>query len=231
MKYELAVDNFKGPLEKLLELIEGKKMEVTRLSLAAVTADFIAYMHTVEKMHPRMLADFVSIAAKLILIKSHALLPVIELDEEDEEDIADLEERLKLYQKFKDAEKHIEAMWGKQVLAKRSFMAASMRGFHLSEKIVPGDLERSLKRVLCEIEAVFPKYQQKEVYMVSLEEKIKELLFRIDRTPQTHFNSVTEGCNKSEVIVLFLALLHVVRTNPIVGVQDALFGEIVIKKI
>ena len=101
--YELKLEQFSGPIEKLLELIEEKKMEITDLNLAEVTADFLNYLKKIEMVEPRMLADFVAIAAALLLIKSKALLPDLKLSNEDEQNIKDLEGRLRRYAEFKPA--------------------------------------------------------------------------------------------------------------------------------
>src|SRR5262245_24863161 len=102
--YEVRLEQYSGPLDKLLELIEEKKLEPTQVSLAAVTADFISYVEKLEQekdVDPGVLADFVVVAARLLVIKSKVLLPGLELTEEEKVDIADLENRLKIYQEFK----------------------------------------------------------------------------------------------------------------------------------
>ena len=62
----MGTDDFRGPLDKLLQLIEEKELEITRLNLAEVTADFILYLRKLEdKVHRRELADFVVVAARM----------------------------------------------------------------------------------------------------------------------------------------------------------------------
>jgi len=123
MSFEVRLEQFNGPLHKLLELIEEKKLEVTQVSLAAVTADFIGYVEKLEKACPpdfeqtksglagrsgkvgrgvdaSILADFIVVAARLLLIKSKVLLPDLTLTQEEQIDIVDLENRLKVYQQF-----------------------------------------------------------------------------------------------------------------------------------
>src|SRR3989338_9156814 len=99
--YEFKTEKFQGPLEKLLELIEDKKLEITEISLAEVTNDFLQYLKTLTdadnmqtnaegnaeqsgnlavnqieiRENLRLLADFIAIASRLILIKSKSLLP------------------------------------------------------------------------------------------------------------------------------------------------------------
>jgi len=100
--YQVQLDKFSGPLEKLLELIEERQMDITLVNLAQVTGDFLEYLKNLDEnsKHPSVLADFVVVASQLLLIKSKAILPSLELTEEEEGDIKDLEARLKIYQEF-----------------------------------------------------------------------------------------------------------------------------------
>ena len=99
MLYELKLETYQGPLDKLLELVEGKKLEITKISLADVTADFLNFLKKLESegANHSLIADFLVVASKLILIKSKVLLPALTLSEEEESDIHDLEARLKIY--------------------------------------------------------------------------------------------------------------------------------------
>jgi len=119
--YQLATEKFSGPIEKLLELIEGKKLEITDLSLAEITADFLSYLQNLQTRintdkntdlngydGTRLIADFVVVASQLLLIKSKSLLPDLKLTGEEEEGIKDLEGRLEFYRNFKPAIAHIK---------------------------------------------------------------------------------------------------------------------------
>ena len=228
--YELQTTDFRGPLVKLLELIEEKELEITRLNLAEVTADFIAYLERLEhKVHHRELADFVVVAAKLILIKSHALLPNLELSEEEEKDMAELEARLKLYKELRLAERSIDELWGKYVSYGRPFLLNVPQGFYLTQKVQPKELYEHIK-LLAEGLVDLQKMEEGEVKMVSLEEKIKELFTWINGRVKTSFGDLSEGKEKSEVVVLFLALLHLFKDFDVSIEQDELFAEIKIIK-
>ena len=89
MRYEVKQDKFSGPLEKLLELIEAKELEITLINLAQVTGDFLEYLKALDEKskHPSVLADFIVVASRLLLIKSKAILPSLALTEEEETDI------------------------------------------------------------------------------------------------------------------------------------------------
>jgi segregation and condensation protein A len=225
--YELEIGEFRGPLDKLLELIDEKKLEITRLNLAQVTADFIEYLRTLEEVEHRELADFVVIAAKLVLLKSHALLPDIELSEEEEKDIADLEKRLKLYKEFRQVEKNILELWGKHRTVARPFFATVPHGFYLTEEISPKKLHWHLGQLVQATEELV-HLETKRTEIINLEDKITELLQRVKSLIQTNFAKLKGQGGKSETVVLFLALLYLLRDNKINIAQENIFGDITI---
>src|SRR3989338_3373250 len=90
----VKVEQFEGPLTLLLELIDDQKLDITQVSLATVADQYLAYIHAQPKWDPDELADFLVVAAKLLLIKSKVLLPNLDLGEE--EDTLALEQQLKM---------------------------------------------------------------------------------------------------------------------------------------
>ncbi len=229
-KYELNFDTFKGPLEKLLELIEEKKLEITELSLADVTGDFLSYIENLKEVSPRVLSDFIQVASRLILIKSRAILPQLELTEEEEEDIVDIQERLRLYKDFRNAEENLRKMWGGRASFAREYLVGFSEGFYLSEPLTLDDLQRVIQKLYEESIVLIPKTKSIEVKFVSLEEKIGELIFRVEKTLEAKFGDVVRGKDQSEIIVLFLALLHLLKEKVIDIKQEEIFSEIHIFK-
>ena len=229
--YELSIGEFRGPLDKLLQLIEEKELEITRLNIAEVTSDFLGYLERLERrIEHKELADFVVVAARLILIKSHALLPHIELSEEEEKDIAELEERLRFYQEFKNAELGLQELWGQYVSYGRPFLNSLQPGFYLSQKVTPGELHGLMKDLSVSLQEI-QRLDEEEVQMVSMEEKIKEMLVRVGEIVKTSFSSLSKDRGRSEVVVMFLALLHLLKDSKIEVVQESMFAEIDIVKV
>ena len=224
--YQLKIAEFEGPLAKLLELIESKKLPINRLNMSLVTGDFLQYLQTLEKADSRTIADFISVAAKLILIKSHALLPQMELGEEEEKEIVDLETRLKLYKEIKTLEPHIKTVWMKEVSYTRDYLAGVQPGFYLSQEIKGEDLLESIAKLARDLALFFPQQESTKVKLVNLEEKIRELILRVDKVFKTSFNEVTRDKNRSEIIVLFLALLHLLKDNLVNINQQDKFSDI-----
>src|SRR5687767_9982366 len=89
----LRLPAFEGPLDLLLHLIEREDLDVTLVSLLAVTEQYLARLRSAESMNVGALADFVAMGARLLLLKSRALLPREHQPEDDaaEEDAADPE--------------------------------------------------------------------------------------------------------------------------------------------
>ena len=100
--YQVRTDKFEGPMELLLELIQKEKLEITELSLSKVANEYLEYIKSNQNINLENLADFLSVASRLILIKSRALLPMLKFSEEEEEEIQDLAKQLEEYKKFKE---------------------------------------------------------------------------------------------------------------------------------
>ena len=230
--YEYTTEKFSGPIEKLLELIEGKKLEITDLSLAEITADFLEYVKKIEAVEPRLLADFVAVAASLLLIKSKSLLPDLKLTTDEEESIKDLEGRLDFYRNFKPAMAHIKRLaQEKNIQISRPLFFCRPEVFYPSPEIKIENLMKSAEKVL-EALREMPEEQKIERSLITLEEKIEEIVTRlkVEMEKATSFGSLLKDKPRSEVVVLFLALLHLLAGQKISVQQGEGFSDIMIEK-
>ena len=108
----IKLEQFEGPLDLLLQLIEHEKLDVTRVSLSMVTDQYFESLsHLQSNLRIDELADFLVIASKLLLIKSHCLIPTP--NQEDEQEIEELEKRLRLYREFVRAGAAINQLWNR----------------------------------------------------------------------------------------------------------------------
>lgn len=231
--YEVKLDQFSGPLEKLLELIEERQLEVTQISLAAVTEDFINYLKSLaeHEKHPSVLADFVVVAARLLLIKSKAILPNLELTEEETTDIRDLELRLKIYQEYKNAAIDLNKLWNKNRQSfSRQFLMNLPPVFYPPENLKAGGLERAMKGILSMLKDLIPEKQTVKRIIITIEEKVKELLGRLQEQAEQSFHALSGNRPKVEIIVLFLAILHLLRDRLIKTEQTGQFSDIIVRK-
>lgn len=231
MSYEVKLTKFQGPLEKLLELIEEKKLQISEISLAVVTADFLKYLEE-SKPDYGVLADFISIASKLILVKSKSLLPGMELTDEEEGDIKDLTHRLELYKEFKVARGHFEVLWrSKEISHSRTYMGTldSFTVFYPGSRVTQENLLMSANRIFESLEKISKETETIKDKIVSLEEKIKEVISRVKDLGETSLNKLSETKNKSEIVVIFLAILHLAREQLVHLEQEGHFSDIMIK--
>lgn len=241
MSYELKLEKFTGPLEKLLELIEERKLEISEVSMAQVTDDFLKYLKTLtdEHMDLRMIADFIVTASRLVLIKSKYLLPDLTLTGEEEVEIKDLERRLKLYQELRPAMKVLAKLWSAngQEFSRPYFLA---RGFApdagSSGIFYPGtelditNIAGALQNVFESLQAFTMETETIREKIVSLEEKMAEIIKRFEAEVETNFTNLSSTKSRGEIIVIFLAILHLAREQLVRLEQSERFSDIIIRK-
>jgi segregation and condensation protein A len=231
MNYQVKLKQFEGPLDLLLSLIEKKELDITRLSLASVTDQYLEFIQTRENITLESLADFLSVASKLILIKSKEMLPFLKLSEEEEEEILDLEWQLAEYRKFKDISKKIFQMLEDK---KESFSRESFSGmqsfFFPPENISVGDFRSAYLDVINSI-PVKEKLEEEMIgEVITLEEKIDHLQKFLRAKIETSFSElVANAPDKVDVIVSFLAMLEMVKQRIIHVEQGELFSDIRMK--
>ena len=105
MSFAVKLQQFEGPLDLLLELIESEKLDISTLSLATVTDGYLAHLHGDTQIPPEELADFLVVATRLLFLKSRLLLPFLNIGEE--EDAGDLESQLRIYKEYLDIQKEL----------------------------------------------------------------------------------------------------------------------------
>jgi segregation and condensation protein A len=229
--FAIETEVYLGPLDLLIDLIERRKLLVNDISLVSVTDDYMRYVAALEQNPLRDMAEFIVLAATLLLIKSRSLLPVLELTETEEENIENLEERLRHYQIYRSAGKLIESLFGKQVSFERRYVP-DREPIFMPDKFTTVDaLERAIGDVLANLpkKPEKPKVQVRKV--VSLEEMVERLRERFERQFSFTFRELTSGGGeRTTVIVGFLAVLEMVKQGSILVKQGARCEEIQIER-
>ncbi|MEK9180402.1 MAG: segregation/condensation protein A [Patescibacteria group bacterium] len=267
--YELKLENFSGPLEKLLELIEEKKLDVKEVSLAQVTDDFLRYLRTLTARtktdisdrlrsplssdrsadHLRLVADFIAIASRLILIKSKFLLPDLTLTGEEEASIKDLERRLQLYAEIRPIMKNVQKLWsGKKTSFGRPYFlelgsstlltTGGQRIFYPGENLELEALVRELGEIFENIQNYVLETGTIKEKIITIEEKISEIMERLKVERETKFDDLAsmktgqrfDEAHRREIIAIFLAILHLAREQLIFLEQAERFSDILIWK-
>jgi len=228
MAYNIKTDKFEGPMDLLLELIEKEELNITELSLAHVADQYLEHIKINADIGLENLAEFLSVAAKLILIKSRALLPLLEFTEEEEAEIKDLAKQLEEYKKFKEASVNLGKMAETGLISySRSGFAGVQALFYPPEDINVYDFRKHFQFILGEI-PIMEKLEEEIVReVVTLEEKINDLQNTLRQKVETSFSELTAGAtDKIDVILSFLAMLEMVKQRIIDVDQQELFQEI-----
>jgi segregation and condensation protein A len=231
MAYAVKLKQFEGPLELLLDLIEREKLSITELSLAHVADQYLEFLKNNREIQLDNLADFLSVASKLILIKSRALLPLLEFTDEEEQEITDLTRQLEEYQKFKIASQKLGKLadLGRLCYSREGYIGVQPV-FYPPENINVFDLKKYFQLVLNEIPII--EKLEKEIVneVITLEEKINDMKKMIAEKIEISFAEIAaKAKEKVEVIISFLALLEMVKQRIIEVDQRELFQDIRLK--
>ncbi|MCK4539969.1 segregation/condensation protein A [Candidatus Parcubacteria bacterium] len=231
----IKLEKFEGPLSLLLRLIEKEKMDVTQVSLANAADQYVSYIRESKNIIPEEMADFLVVAARLLLIKSKALLPY--LYPEEEEDIQDFEDQLKMYREFLNATQRLEKILRKKKFMfarefNREFVLNQTNSFSPPKNTKAKDIKNAFSDLLFRSRPA--KKLEEEILdrRINIEDKIISIQNSLLNRVNMSFNKVIAGAkNKTEIVVSFLAVLELMRQREVILKQNGLFTEILIEKI
>ncbi len=228
MPFTVKTHTFEGPLDLLLDLIEKRKLFISDISLAKVTDDFIAHVRQFQEMPMGESAHFILIASTLLLIKSKSLLPELALTEDEKGDIQDLETRLKIFKRIKEASRHVSVLFGVDMIFPQSHARPVTPVFTPDPVFTLEKALFSLKDLINRLpkKENLPKHVVQKV--VSLEEMISNLTTRITSSLKMSFKQFTaeHKGEKVGIIVSFLAMLELVKEGIVHVSQEKEFDDI-----
>jgi segregation and condensation protein A len=229
---QIKTEQFEGPLDLLLTLIEDQKLDVSTLALASVTEQFLGFVKNLQEKNPTNLADFLVIAAKLLVIKSKSLLPTLDLGEDDEEAAFDLTKQLLIYKKYKEAGRYLRKLdYRRQQSWTRDGEFLERITFMPGVGVNIRTLTDRLKNLATELSEIIKLPQEVMREVVSISEKIAHIQDLISSKLQTTLSTlIKDAKSKTEVIVTFLALLELTKQRIVTLDQDIHFADIIIKK-
>ncbi|MEJ2559426.1 MAG: segregation/condensation protein A [Anaerolineae bacterium] len=232
-RYQVHLPMFEGPLGLLLHLIEREELDITKVALAQVTDQYLAYLAVLKEVEVEFLTDFLVVAAKLLFIKSQALLPrpPPSLIDEEEEDIGDqLARQLRAYKQFKTV---AQALRQQEADGLRSFIRLAPAP-KLEPKLSLGevtldDLVAAVRQALAVRPADPAVSEVVSPVTVTIGEQMALIRDELTHQRQISFQRLLrQVTTRVEVIVTFLAVLELIKQYEIEVRQDILFGEIVI---
>ncbi|MEK7567959.1 MAG: segregation/condensation protein A [Patescibacteria group bacterium] len=229
----IKLDQFEGPLDLLLNLIEDRKLHINDISLSKVTDDFLSHVKGIEEYKPAKMAHFILIASTLLLIKSKSLLPTLSLTTDEQDDIKDLEYRLKMLQRIRDLSLNVKKNFGKNIIFQKSENRYFQPVFSPEPEINKKSLLESIKNVInsIQIKELIPQAIVKKV--ISIEEMISRLVDRVQTSLKTSFRDFTKNQSGDDerinIIVGFLAMLELVKQGAVTVAQQEHFADIEIE--
>src|SRR3989344_48379 len=229
--YHTKQEIFEGPLDLLLDLIEREKLPINEISLAKVTDDFLAHIRGLEIINQETLADFLVVAAELMLIKSRSLLPQLELSSEEEESADDLARRLAEYQRLKELAKLLGGLDRRQmhIYSRAAYMGLPII-FHPPPRLVMPDMVSAFQAIIASLPQPQILAEEKIRKVISLEEKIRDIQNRLSQHLTQAFSALVHGSKeKIEVVISFLAILELAKQKLVTLDQEGLFKDIVVQ--
>lgn len=231
-KYKVNIDKFEGPLDLLLQLIEKEKLDITDVSLKKVTDQFLVYIKELEEIDAENLADFLILASQLILIKSKALLPGIEIEDDEEVSAEDLALRLKEYKRFKEQSEKINEIYkNNKISFEQEFCLQKNDIFTPGKNLKVGSLQNAMKTIVLSINQFKDLAKKSVKQTISIKERIVDLQRMVSKQAKLKFkNILKQSNNRMEAVVSFLALLELIKQQAVNVNQSEIFGEILLNR-
>lgn len=237
MKYNVQLKIYEGPLDLLYDMISKQKIDIKDISIIDITKQYINYITALEKMDLEIASEFITMASKLLEIKSRYLLYKQKDNNEVEDPRLELMEKLEEYKKFKLASQDL----------KDNITYVDDLYYRKKEEIIIDDSMNiddisidAIKNILpyiLKVKSEDNKPQKDEKLekivrgrIVPVEEKIAYIREIISRDNEVSFIKVIENVDKDEVIATFLSVLELIKSREIVVYQDLFFDDILIKK-
>lgn len=237
MKYNVQLKVYEGPLDLLYDMISKQKIDIKDISIIDITKQYINYITALEKMDLEVASEFITMASKLLEIKSRYLLYKQKDNNEVEDPRLELMEKLEEYKKFKLASQDL----------KDNITYVDDLYYRKKEEIVIDDnmdlddisidAIKNILPYILKVKSEEHKPQKDEKLekivrgrIVPVEEKIAYIREIISKDNEVSFIKVIENVDKDEVIATFLSVLELIKSREIVVYQNLFFDDILIKK-
>jgi len=222
--YEIETELYSGPLDLLLDLIQKSELDITKIALAQVTDQFLVYVRENENADPGYISEFMVIASKLVQIKSEAMLPRSPVRQPEEEDLGEsLARQLRIYREIKNTTAWLNDRLDQNLRCHLHVpvnVQLDLTGIDLTDLIVALERLASQESPLLEGSSIrIPK--------MTLKKKVQEIVGILKNSGTASFlGLIGEDSDRIQIIVVFLAILELVKQDMIDTEQPDLFGDI-----
>lgn len=225
--FNVQTQQFEGPLDLLLTLIQDHKLYINEISLAQVTDAYISHLERYTEHPVAETAQFVYIASTLLLIKSRSLIPNMQITEEEAVDIADLENRLKMYRIIRTTARLIGKKWNTAPLLPSQYRPVIPIHF-TPGGITLTQIHNAARHLISGFPAQTFRPEVQVATTLTIEEVVVKLHARIRKTTSLLFSEIKKGGSKPDIIVHFLALLELIKGGVVAAEQSNTFDDIVV---
>lgn len=237
MKYNIQLQVYEGPLDLLYNLISKQKIDIKDISIIEITNQYMNYLSMLEKMDLEITSEFITMASKLLEIKSKYLLYKQKDNDEVEDPRLELMEKLEEYKKFKLATDDIK----ENVNYINEIFYRKKEEIVIDDKVDLSDISidaiKSILPLILRVKSIKEEEVNDEKLdkivkgrIISVEEKINYIRNIINKENEVRFTKVIDSCEKDEIIATFLSILELIKVNEIIVDQNIFFDDILIRK-
>jgi len=234
--YQVKLDTFEGPLDLLLHLINQYEIDIYDIPVATITEQYMHYIHTMQRLELNVASEYLVMAATLLVIKSQMLLPKQEVTEEfdtyTEDPREELMQRLIEYRKYKEVAEQLKE---KENHATHTFTRPPLELEHDQPQVSPvvkGNI--SIYDMLAALDKVFERKKWNEPTEtrikraeISIEHRMQEVLQLIKGVKSgISFDELFMYNTRSHIVVTFMALLELMKSNEIYCKQEKHFDAL-----
>lgn len=242
---QIKLEEFEGPLDLLLKLIDKNKIDIYDIPISKLTDDYLYYIKHSNTIDMEETSHFIVMATTLLEIKSKLLLPK-EKDEQTDEEIDPREELVKKLIEYKKYKMIAEKLYNMEVFADKVIFKNADKNVidnikikieptvdEMLEGITLKDLynvfEEVLKRKELKTDKIRSSFKSVTKALYNINDKINYIKDLIILNSKISFNKIfEESSSKEEVVVTFLAVLELIKTKDIKVIQQDIFDEIII---
>ena len=232
---EFRIHDFEGPLDLLLHLIKKSKMDIMDIEIESITQQYVDFLNNQEKLNLEVSSEYLVLAAELLEIKSHMLIPNNKDDSLAEENVEDPKERLisRLleYQAYKDITKvlHEKENFRKDIYTKTP---------ENIQNYVEETKEINCNATLDDLIQAFQKYYQRKadskplntkvtIKEITVSSRIYDIKNILKNKHKISFFELFPVQTKEYVVATFLAILEMTRNKQMVITQNEAFDDII----
>lgn len=236
--FKVRIEQFEGPLDLLLHLIEEQELDIYEVKLAQITDQYLQYIYEAQAINLDLASDFLVMAARMLQIKVRRLLPVHQDDLEEEEDLTNFEEdlfrQLAQYKKYKEIVARLKEK--REEIAQFTFREIDEGKIieeYVSQDLLEDcnieELSKAFRELLKNVREVDPVIEiVREEY--SIRDTIDQIIYRVneEKNGVRFTDFFREEKTRARIIITFLALLELIKNRKVRFVQNGQFAEIYI---